>query len=180
MGVENLVAALRHIRARVPARLAVAGTGPLLEELRRQAAGLGLGDAVRFLGRVPDGELVDWYRAADVFVLPTVAYEGFGMVTPEALATGTPVVGTPVGATPELLEPLDPRLVAAGTAPVELAEAVLGALDRSTPELRRRCRDYACERYAWGSVMGAWETALETARTGHVAAPAAGAAAASA
>jgi glycosyltransferase involved in cell wall biosynthesis len=180
MGVENLVAAVHRIRARVPARLAVAGTGPLLEQLRAQAAGLGLGDVVRFLGRVPDDQLVDWYRAADAFVLPTVAYEGFGMVTPEALAAGTPVVGTPVGATPELLGPLDPRLVTAGTAPEDLTEAVLALLDRATPELRQRCRDYACERYSWGAVMDGWEAALESARTGRVSGAAIGPAAAGA
>jgi glycosyltransferase involved in cell wall biosynthesis len=180
MGVENLLAALQRIRARVPARLAVAGTGPLLDQLRRQAVDLGLNGAVRLLGRVPDGELVDWYRAADVFVLPTVAYEGFGMVTAEALAAGTPVVGTPVGATPELLEPLDPRLVAAGTAPDDLAESVLAVLDRAGPELRQRCREYACERFAWGAVMGGWEAALERAWTARIAAPAVARAAGSA
>jgi glycosyltransferase involved in cell wall biosynthesis len=173
MGVENLLAAVARIRESVPARLAVAGAGPLLEQLQRLTADLRLGDAVRFLGRVPDDELVDWYRAADVFVLPTVAYEGFGMVTPEALATGTPVVGTPVGATPELLEPLDPRLVAAGTAPDHLAEAVIGVLDRMGPELRQRCRDYACERFAWSAVMADWEAALDGARAPRSTAPAA-------
>ena len=84
-----------------------------------------------------ESELRDWYRAADLVVLPTVAYEGFGMVTAEALATGTPVVGTPVGATPELLEPLDPRLVAAGSDPDALAAAIRNAFTFADTEFAR-------------------------------------------
>jgi glycosyltransferase involved in cell wall biosynthesis len=86
------------------------------------------------------------------------------MVTAEALACGTPVVGTPVGATPELLRPLDPHLVASGTDSVSLARAVSGALERATPDFRHRCREYAVERFAWGHVISAWENALDQAR----------------
>ena len=92
------------------------------------------------VGRVSDEELQEWHRAADLFVLPTVAYEGFGLVTAEALASGTPVVGTPVGATPELLVPLDARLVSRGTDAPALAEAMRTGLALATPELRERCR----------------------------------------
>ena len=46
------------------------------------------------------------------------------MVTLEALASGTPVVGTTAGATPELLEPLDQRLVAGSSDPESLAAAI--------------------------------------------------------
>ena len=72
-----------------------------------RSAQLGLDKHVTFLGFVPDADLPRYYQAADVFVLPTRELEGFGLVTAEALACGTPVLGTPVGATPELLEPLD-------------------------------------------------------------------------
>jgi glycosyltransferase involved in cell wall biosynthesis len=94
-------------------------------------------------------------------VLPTVAYEGFGMVTVEALASGTPVVGTPVGATPELLEPLDPRLVARGSDPDSLAVAIRDALTFIDDDFRARCRKYALARFDWDQVTGAWEEALE-------------------
>jgi glycosyltransferase involved in cell wall biosynthesis len=118
---------------------------------------------VRLVGRVSDEELRDWHRAADLFVLPTVAYEGFGMVTAEALASGTPVVGTPIGATPELLTPLDPRLVTAGTEPAQLADAVRSGLAASTPAFRARCREYAESRFGWDAAVVEWERALAEA-----------------
>ena len=62
------------------------------------------------------------------------------MATIEALASGTPVVGTPVGATPELLAPLDARLLAPGTSAADLDDAIRAGLALLTPELRERCR----------------------------------------
>lgn len=164
MGLEELLRAVATLRARgMPVELAIAGKGLLRDALERLRDDLGLGGAVRLLGRVPDEELVDWYRAADLFVLPTLAYEGFGVVTAEALACGTPVVGTPVGATPELLGPLDERLLATGTGVDDLADAVARGLALVSPELRRRCRAYAEERFSWIDAIESWEHALEEA-----------------
>jgi glycosyltransferase involved in cell wall biosynthesis len=163
MGLDELLHAVAELRASLDIRLALVGGGMLDAKLRRLCADLGLSKDVLFLGTVPDAELRDWYRAADLFVLPTVADEGFGMVTAEALASGTPVVGTPVGATPELLTPLDSRLVAEGADPAALAAAIRGALALATSEFGRRCRQYACARLGWDKVIPAWEQALSEA-----------------
>jgi glycosyltransferase involved in cell wall biosynthesis len=153
MGLEQLLDAVRRLD-RPDVSLTVVGTGVLEERLRRAAP-----QRTRFVGAVPDDVLHDWYRAADLFVLPTVAYEGFGLVTAEALASGTPVVGTPVGATPELLRPLDPRFVAHAADASALAEAIATALERDD-EIRQRCRAYAEERFGWDRAIGEWEAAL--------------------
>jgi glycosyltransferase involved in cell wall biosynthesis len=162
MGIEELLRAVRIIDDDDVA-LAVVGGGLLTDELRRLSAELGIDARVRFVGRVAEGELLDWYRAADLFVLPTIAYEGFGMATLEALATGTPVVGTPAGATPELLEPLDSRLVSDGTDADSLAAAVTGALAFTDGDFRKRCRAYAQSRFDWDQVVAVWEEELAEA-----------------
>ncbi len=153
MGLEGLVRAARILNERRPVGLVIVGGGSLQRPLERLVAQSSLGDLVKLVGPVPDEALLTWYRAADLFVLPKLAFEGFGMVTAEALATGTPVRGTPVGATPELLGPLEPQLLAGGTSP----EALAG------PELRRRCRDHACARFGWDNAIAEWERALEEA-----------------
>jgi glycosyltransferase involved in cell wall biosynthesis len=166
MGIENLICALPTVLEHHPdVTLAVVGDGSLRAELRRMADVRGLGDRVAFAGRVSDEDLGDWYRAADLFVLPTVAYEGFGMVTAEALASGTPVVGTPVGATPELLRPLDPRLVAPGAAPDALATAIVDVLP-DADRLAERCRVHAERELDWRRTIVAWERELEAAVRG--------------
>jgi glycosyltransferase involved in cell wall biosynthesis len=162
MGLEQLLRALR-VGALDDVTLAIVGGGLLTEELSRLSSELGLEGRVRFLGRVSEDELSDWYRAADLAVLPTVAYEGFGMVTAEALASGTPVVGTSAGATPELLEPLDARLVARGSDPESLAIAIREALAFADDAFRVRCREYAVGRFDWARVTDAWEEALADA-----------------
>jgi rhamnosyl/mannosyltransferase len=90
-GVEVLLDAM----ARCPGTLVLVGEGPLEPALRTRAAALGIEHRVIFAGRVPDDQLPAWYRAADVFVLPSVARtEAFGVVQVEAMASGVPVVST--------------------------------------------------------------------------------------
>ena len=68
-----------------------------LEQVRRRIDALGLGDAVRLLGSVPDEELVSLYqRCAAFWLLPVdddLQFEGFGLVYWEALASGRPAIG---------------------------------------------------------------------------------------
>ena len=159
MGIEELLRAMPIVAAE-DVGLAVVGGGLLTNDLVRLSSRLGLDGRVRFVGRVSEEDLRDWYRAADLFVLPTVAYEGFGMVTLEALASGTPVVGTTAGATPELLEPLDQRLVAGSSDPESLAAAIRDALAFSNDDFQARCREYALARFDWAGVMRMWEETL--------------------
>jgi rhamnosyl/mannosyltransferase len=84
--------------AEIDAVLWLGGTGPLTEELRAIARREGLAGKVRFVGRIPDDELVAYYEAADVFVLPSVAKaEAFGLVQLEAMYCRRPVVSCRLG-----------------------------------------------------------------------------------
>jgi rhamnosyl/mannosyltransferase len=90
-GIHVLIDAM----AKCSGTLLLVGDGPLEGELRERAAALGLGDRVRFIGRVSDDDLPAFYQAADLFVLPSVAKtEAFGLVQVEAMAAGLPVVST--------------------------------------------------------------------------------------
>ncbi len=90
-GADVMVRAMDY----VDADLVIIGTGPLEGTLRESAAARGIADRVTFLPPVDDAELRAWYRAADVFCLPSVARsEAFGLVQLEAHASGTPVVST--------------------------------------------------------------------------------------
>jgi phosphatidylinositol alpha-1,6-mannosyltransferase len=81
----------------------VAGRGRELPALQQEATSLGLDHVVRWLGYVPEADLPDLYRSADLFALCTREepdqpdVEGFGLAFLEAQACGTPVVGTRTG-----------------------------------------------------------------------------------
>ena len=102
------------------------------------------------LGLVSDDVLPIMYGAADAFVLPTAALEGFGLIAVEALACGTPVLATPVGAIPELLSDVEPAWLAADATGEAIASLVgrffSGGLPRHDPlELRRFVeKRYSC------------------------------------
>ncbi len=152
MGIDLLLKAMVQICSRVPnVRLVVVGTGSEREGLERMANELGIGPSVRFAGFVPDGELPDYYKAADLFILPTRSLEGYGVSTLEALASGTPAVGTPIGATPGILAPLEKGLVAQETSPQGISKAVLPWLvfPSALADIRPRCRSYAEENFRW-------------------------------
>jgi glycosyltransferase involved in cell wall biosynthesis len=154
-GVRELVRALPAVLAAVPgARLAVAGDGALREEVERDVARLGLTEHVRLLGRVSNDELLGWYRRADAFVMPTQELEGFGLSAAEALACGTPVIGTPAGAVPELLAPLDPRLICPGVGERELAGGIVAALGdpELLPAVAARARAHVHPGMSWDAV----------------------------
>jgi len=90
-GVEFLVRALEDIKA----RLWIIGTGPLEGALRNLAQEKGLANRIEFLGRVSAQDLVAYYHACDVFVLPSITNaEMFGVVQLEAMACRKPVIST--------------------------------------------------------------------------------------
>jgi glycosyltransferase involved in cell wall biosynthesis len=161
MGLELLLEAFRELHVDDPlTRLVVIGDGELRTTLEEQRASLKLDTSVTFVGRVSEAALRDWYCAADVFVLPTVAYEGFGMVTAEALACGTPVVGTPVGATREVLAPFDDTLLATEASAGAVANALSDTLARASNDMRAACRQYAEDHLSWRNTITKWEDAL--------------------
>jgi glycosyltransferase involved in cell wall biosynthesis len=125
-GVLELVRAMpRVVGARPHVRLVLAGAGALEHDVRTEIEQRGLGDHVQLVGRVSDDDLVRWYRSADLVVVPSQELEGFGLSTAEALACATPVLGTPAGATPELLCEVDPALVTRDVTPAAIGERVI-------------------------------------------------------
>jgi glycosyltransferase involved in cell wall biosynthesis len=162
MGIDLLIRAA----AQCGVSLVVGGDGPRRAELEALARALGV--RARFVGFVPDEELPALYRGADLFVLPTRELEGFGLVAIEAMACGTPALGTPVGAIPEVLGPLG--LVAEAATPEAIAAGIRRVLDARDPALPKRCREHVAARYDWSRVVdGVEQVLLEVtrARAGH-------------
>ncbi len=151
MGLENLIDAVLHVRQTVPEVLVLlAGSGPLSDHLLEQISARGLQQNVKLLGRVDDRDLPAAYRAADLSIVPSQALEGFGMITLESLACGTPVLVTPVGGLPEVIQPFAPQCVLEGTSTEIIGEA-LGEFLRGQRRLpdSEACRCYVTGKYAW-------------------------------
>ena len=99
-----------------------------------------------------------YYQAADLFILPSRCLEGFGLVTLEALSCGTPVLGTPVGGTKEILGRLDKELLFKDTKAKSMAEKiVLYSTSKDLLKLSEKCRDFVVSNYSWDRVTTEYE-----------------------
>jgi glycosyltransferase involved in cell wall biosynthesis len=144
-GVDLLIRAMKRVGR--DAMLLVVGDGPELAVCRDQAAALGLGDHVHFLGLRDDVERV--YAAADLVVMPSLWDEAFGLVLVEAMAAGKPVVVTRSGAMPEIVEQGHCGLVVPKHDEVSMAGAIGRLLDDAMLRLHmgRAARERALAAY---------------------------------
>lgn len=161
-GLPVLVAALARLAAAGPTgsraprpELVVVGTAS--QTTRAALGAAGLTDRVRFVSGLPDRELADLIASAQLLAVPSL-YEGFSLPAIEAMACGTPVVASAVGALPELVG-ADGRcgaLVPAGdeAALAERLGGLLAAPDRCAA-LGQAARRRAVETYSWAAVARA-------------------------
>jgi phosphatidyl-myo-inositol alpha-mannosyltransferase len=97
-GLPFLLQAYRSVKEAIPsARLVIVGEGGLRRKFQTMAANMALGD-VHFEGHVPPALLPGYYQRADVFCSPSTVNEAFGITLLEAMASGTPTIGTLINA----------------------------------------------------------------------------------
>ncbi|QLE59379.1 glycosyltransferase family 4 protein [Nostoc sp. TCL26-01] len=154
VGLDILLQALAIIKPKVPdVWLAIAGRGYLQPVLEQQVQDLGLENNVKFLGFLPDQQLPLAYQAANLTVMPSQSFEGFGLAIVESLACGTPVLCTPIGGMPEILQPFSPELIttsAQATAIAEKLEPIL--LSQISIPSREDCQQYAVSNFNWQKI----------------------------
>lgn len=122
-GHSHLLHACRLLAARrVSFRCYLLGDGPLKKQLQQQITAMGLEGTVELKGSQGQNQLAEWYRAADLTVLPSLS-EGVPNVLLESVACGTPFVASDVGGIAEIADSRHDRLVPAAS-PVALADAI--------------------------------------------------------
>jgi glycosyltransferase involved in cell wall biosynthesis len=156
MGLDNLLKCMAHLKKqKVEVHLTLGGEGVERKKLEQLIAVLMLDKDVNMTGFIPPDLLPKYYAAADFFILPTRYLEGFGLVTPESMACGTPVLGTPVGATKEILSFFDSNLLFGNASPEAMATGIRSAVQRyvndkkTYDKLRGQCQEFAQKHYSW-------------------------------
>jgi glycosyltransferase involved in cell wall biosynthesis len=152
-GHRHLFDAVARLRNEFPAiLLAVVGDGSLRLEFERYVDGLGLGDAVQFVGFQDDVPAI--LAAADLFVLPSLS-EGLGTAVIEAAAAARPIVATRVGGIPDIIEDgKSGRLVAPGD--VDSLVSAIGSLANDPDTAARmagEARRHAFEQFTIRSLV---------------------------
>lgn len=124
--------------------LAIAGSGPDLEKLRKQAGELDVANRVLFLGALSQAELNNWFQATDVSVLAS-SREGWANVLLESMASGTPVVATRVWGTPEVVQTPSAGVLVERNSE-DIARGLREVLEKE--KTRSETRRYA-EKFSW-------------------------------
>lgn len=159
----RLVQALPAVRNAVPStQLVLPGAPtPYEEDLRREAARVGVADAIAFPGYVSDADLEGLYAAASIFVFPSLN-EGFGMPILEAMGRGVPVVTSSASALPEvagdaalLIDPSSVEAIADATTRVLTDNSLR---DRLIEAGRKRPAAFSWDRTA-EATLGTWRRA---------------------
>ncbi|MGX1269656.1 glycosyltransferase family 4 protein [Streptomyces phaeoluteigriseus] len=151
-GLVFLVEALAKIRTEHPdAHLVVVGKRPQEGPVATAVERYGLEGAIEFVKGISDAELVDLVRSAEVACVPSL-YEGFSLPAAEAMATGTPLVATTGGATPEVAGRDGETCLAVPPGDAGALAVALGRL-LADPGLRARLgaagRERVLERFTW-------------------------------
>jgi glycosyltransferase involved in cell wall biosynthesis len=154
MGIDKLLQAIATIKPKIPdIWLAIAGRGHIQNLLQQQVRELGLENNVKFLGFLPDEHLPIAYQAANLTVMPSQSFEGFGLAIVESLACGTPVLCTPVGGMPEILQEFTPDLITNSTTAESIAEKLEQVrLRKIALPSREECRNYTVKNYDWTNI----------------------------
>jgi len=151
-GLFTLLFAFRSVKKEIPqARLRIAGDGRFKTILSSMARALGIDDSVDFMGYVPYDKLNLLFSSADVFVLPSSFGESFGIVLIEAMASGTPVIGTRVGGIVEILDEGEYGVLVSPSIPEELSEAMIHLMKDKEKRnaLAERALKMVREKYDW-------------------------------
>lgn len=126
-GVDEVIESMPELLQTIPnLKYLVCGDGDDRPRLMQKAADLGVGDSVVFAGMLSEAEKADYFRLADVFVMPGRG-EGFGFVFLEALACGVPVVGSQLDGSREALRGGELGELADPTDPVSVRTCILRA-----------------------------------------------------
>lgn len=148
-----LIEAVAKARGTDPAvALVIVGEGPERADLEARAAALGISEAVRFAGYVPQAETPAWYRTGDVFALSS-DFDNSPNVVLEAMASGLPIVSTDVGGLRDYVTPPDAGTLTPPRDPAALATALLDWLshpERATAAGAHNRQD-AVRRFSWSA-----------------------------
>lgn len=150
-GVGDIIEALKFFPENV--KLLIVGTGSLEENLKRKAKSEKLESRIKFIGFVVPEKIPEYLWSGDIFIRPSLS-EGMGNSFIEAMATGLPIIGTPVGGIPDFLKDGETGLFCELNNPQSIAEKVKLLLtnDSLRQKIVANGQKLVAEKYDWNLI----------------------------
>ena len=141
-GIKYLIMAMKDVIKEFPnAKLIIGGSGPEKDNLKKLSESLNLKENVFFVGYLKNSDLPKYYASSDIFVLPSIKTkggdtEGLGVVLLEAMACGTPVIGSDIGGITDIIKDGENGFLTKPEYPNDIANEVIKLL--ADVSLRKR------------------------------------------
>jgi glycosyltransferase involved in cell wall biosynthesis len=168
-GVEYLIKSLQKVMAKIQdVNLAIVGEGEYKIKLQQAAKDNGVSDMVEFMGAAKKSDLPSIYNSSGVLVLPSVTTsigtEGMGLVLIEAMACGTPVIGSSSGGIKNVIKDRKNGLIFKERNHEELAAKIISVLsDKKLSEKLSRNGIIASKEFSWSSIGKKFSSLYEEA-----------------
>ena len=157
-GILNFIEAIRIIeRTKTDCKYVIVGGGPLLGTVKAKVRSYGLENKVKVTGFVDYHDLVKYFNEMKLYVLPSYA-EGVPSTIFEAMACGTPVLATPVGAIPDVIRDGETGFLLKSNGPKHIADKIIELLNK--PELLEKVSinayNYVREDFSYEKTLESW------------------------
>jgi glycosyltransferase involved in cell wall biosynthesis len=149
--VDDVISALVNLPSNI--HFVIIGKGIDGQKLQKEANDLGVSSRVKFVGFVPYADIPKYFSVCDIFIRPSRS-EGFGNSFIEAMASGLPVIATPVGGITDFIDDKETGVFCSPDSPVSIVRAVNLLLENETLRKRIISKAYIMvhERYGWDNV----------------------------
>jgi len=161
-GVLNFVRAIPEIlKERNDMEFLIGGDGQLRGEIEKYISGKNLNDKVKLAGWIPHEKLPDYLNELKLVVLPSYT-EGLPNIMLEAMACGTPVLATPVGAIPDVITDGETGFIMENNSPECIARNVMRALKHPNLErIAENARALVEREFTYEKAVERWREVLE-------------------
>jgi len=145
---DDIISALASLPKNIS--LIIIGKGEDGPKLQKQARDLAVENRVKFLGFIPYAELPKYLSVCDIFIRPSRS-EGFGNSFIEAMATGLPVIATPVGGIVDFVDDKETGIFCSPDNPQSIVRAVILLLNDKmlAEQMAQKAKSRVAERYSW-------------------------------
>lgn len=153
-GVQHLIAAMPKVLSNYnDAKLIIAGRGGMIDELKAEAASLGLTDKIYFTGYLDSKKVQKMYKCADIAVFPST-YEPFGIVALEAMLAGVPTVVSDVGGLNEIINHGVDGMKAYAGNPNSIADSITALLydHQLATNVAKKAKQKVKEQFNWEKI----------------------------
>lgn len=167
-GTDDVIKSLAKLPKNI--KFLIIGKGEEGQKLQKLADSLGVSEQVRFVGFIPYEDIPSYLSVCDIFIRPSRS-EGFGNAFIEAMASGLPVIATPVGGIPDFIDDGETGVFCAPDSPQSVYMAIDSVISDSAGKvasMTEKAKSRVIERYNWDYIAPEMKKVFDSVKMGNL------------